>query len=128
LDNDGKWGRRSLLRGAAVLAGAAATAPLLGGGAASAATALAGSGDADALFKAGGPGAGHVTGLDAAEEAEPLHLDHAVRALQAPLAVLALLWGSSACVVVLRDLGLPRLMRSFSGSCGTPGSVRIGLS
>ncbi|MFI6392514.1 tetratricopeptide repeat protein [Nonomuraea sp. NPDC050540] len=46
---DGKWDRRSLLRGAAVVAGAAATAPLLGG----AATALAGSGDADALFKAG---------------------------------------------------------------------------
>ncbi|SEH00927.1 Tetratricopeptide repeat-containing protein [Nonomuraea solani] len=47
--NDGKWDRRSLLRGAAVVAGAAATAPLLGG----AAAALAGSGDADALFKAG---------------------------------------------------------------------------
>ncbi|MCG5213242.1 tetratricopeptide repeat protein [Streptosporangium soli] len=47
--NNGEWDRRSLLRGAAVLAGAAATAPLLGG----AATALAGSGDADALFKAG---------------------------------------------------------------------------
>jgi tetratricopeptide (TPR) repeat protein len=49
LVSDGEWDRRSLLRGAAVLAGAAATAPLLGG----AATALAGSGDADALFKAG---------------------------------------------------------------------------
>lgn len=47
--NDGKWDRRSLFRGAAVLAGAAATAPLLG----KAATALADSGDADALFKAG---------------------------------------------------------------------------
>lgn len=47
LVNDGVWDRRSLLRGAAVLAGAAATAPLLGG------AALAGSGDADALFKAG---------------------------------------------------------------------------
>ncbi len=47
--DDGEWDRRSLLRGAAVLAGAAATAPLLGG----AATALAGSADADALFKAG---------------------------------------------------------------------------
>ncbi|KAB8188116.1 tetratricopeptide repeat protein [Microbispora catharanthi] len=49
LVNDGEWDRRSVLRGAAVLAGAAATAPLFGG----AATALAGSGDADALFKAG---------------------------------------------------------------------------
>jgi tetratricopeptide (TPR) repeat protein len=47
--DDGKWDRRSLLRGAAVVAGAAATAPLLGG----AAMAQAGSGDADALFKAG---------------------------------------------------------------------------
>ncbi|MFC4008616.1 aspartyl protease family protein [Nonomuraea purpurea] len=47
--NDGEWDRRSVLRGAAVLAGAAATAPLLSG----AATAVAGSGDADALFKAG---------------------------------------------------------------------------
>ncbi|MBT2227711.1 tetratricopeptide repeat protein [Nonomuraea sp. NEAU-A123] len=47
--NDGKWNRRSLFRGAAVLAGAAAAAPLLG----KAATALADSGDADALFKAG---------------------------------------------------------------------------
>ncbi|MFI9554163.1 tetratricopeptide repeat protein [Nonomuraea endophytica] len=47
--DDGVWDRRSLLRGATVLAGAAAAAPLLGG----AATALAGSGDADALFKAG---------------------------------------------------------------------------
>ncbi|GAA2078574.1 tetratricopeptide repeat protein [Actinomadura alba] len=47
--DDGEWDRRSLLRGAAVVAGAAATAPLLGG----AATAQAGSGDADALFKAG---------------------------------------------------------------------------
>ncbi|MFI6639015.1 tetratricopeptide repeat protein [Streptomyces sp. NPDC050504] len=46
---DGKWDRRSLLRGAAVLAGAAAAAPLLDG----AATALSGGGDADALFKAG---------------------------------------------------------------------------
>ncbi|MFI7706549.1 aspartyl protease family protein [Nonomuraea sp. NPDC049480] len=47
---DGRqWDRRSVLRGAAVLAGAAATAPLLGG----AATALAGRADADALFKAG---------------------------------------------------------------------------
>jgi len=47
--NGGKWDRRSLLRGAAVLAGAAATTPLLGG----AATAQADSSDADALFKAG---------------------------------------------------------------------------
>jgi hypothetical protein len=47
--DDGEWGRRSLLRGAAVVAGAAATVPLLGG----AATAQAGSSDADALFKAG---------------------------------------------------------------------------
>ncbi|MGN9788173.1 aspartyl protease family protein [Nonomuraea sp. ZG12] len=47
--DDGDWDRRSLLRGAAVLAGAAATAPLSGG----AATARAGGGDADALFKAG---------------------------------------------------------------------------
>ncbi|MBB5074928.1 aspartyl protease family protein [Nonomuraea endophytica] len=47
--NDGKWDRRSLLRGATLLAGAAATAPLLGG----AGTALASGGDADALFKAG---------------------------------------------------------------------------
>ncbi|MEV0350931.1 aspartyl protease family protein [Nonomuraea sp. NPDC050680] len=47
--DDRQWDRRSLLRGAAVLTGAAAAAPLLGG----AATALAGSGDADALFKAG---------------------------------------------------------------------------
>jgi len=46
--DNGGWDRRSLLRGAAVVAGAAATAPLLG----STATALAG-GDADALFKAG---------------------------------------------------------------------------
>jgi Tetratricopeptide repeat/Aspartyl protease len=46
---DGRWERRSLLRGAAVVAGAAATAPLLG----KAATAHAGGGDADALFKAG---------------------------------------------------------------------------
>jgi tetratricopeptide (TPR) repeat protein len=47
--DDGEWGRRSLLRGAAVVAGAAATAPLLGG----AARAQAGGSDADALFKAG---------------------------------------------------------------------------
>ncbi|MBG6092469.1 tetratricopeptide repeat protein [Actinomadura viridis] len=47
--DDGGWDRRSLLRGAAVVAGAAATTPLLGG----AATAQARSGDADALFKAG---------------------------------------------------------------------------
>ncbi|GAA4097570.1 aspartyl protease family protein [Actinomadura miaoliensis] len=47
--HDGEWDRRSLLRGAAVVAGAAATAPLLG----RAATAHAGVGDADALFKAG---------------------------------------------------------------------------
>ncbi|MEU7858462.1 tetratricopeptide repeat protein [Nonomuraea sp. NPDC049141] len=46
---DGEWDRRSLLRGAAVVAGAVATGPMLGG----AATALAGSGEADALFKAG---------------------------------------------------------------------------
>ncbi|WP_433185799.1 tetratricopeptide repeat protein [Actinoallomurus sp. CA-150999] len=47
--NGGEWDRRSLLRGAAVVAGAAATAPLLG----KAATAHADSSDADALFKAG---------------------------------------------------------------------------
>lgn len=47
--NDGEWDRRSLLRGAAVVAGAAAAAPLLGG----AARAQAGGSDADALFKAG---------------------------------------------------------------------------
>ncbi|GAB3968632.1 hypothetical protein GCM10029978_038430 [Actinoallomurus acanthiterrae] len=47
--NGGEWDRRSLLRGAAVVAGAAAAAPLLGG----AARARAGGGDADALFKAG---------------------------------------------------------------------------
>jgi hypothetical protein len=47
--NDGEWDRRSLLRGAAVVAGAAATAPLLG----QAASAQADSSDADALFKAG---------------------------------------------------------------------------
>jgi tetratricopeptide (TPR) repeat protein len=46
---DGQWNRRSLLRGAAVLAGVAATVPLLEG----VATALAASDDADALFKAG---------------------------------------------------------------------------
>ncbi|WP_083983060.1 aspartyl protease family protein [Actinomadura hibisca] len=44
---DGSWNRRSLLRGAAVVAGAAATTPLLGK------TARANGGDADALFKAG---------------------------------------------------------------------------
>jgi hypothetical protein len=47
--DDGGWDRRSLLRAAAVLAGAAATAPLLG----EAAPAQAGGTDADALFKAG---------------------------------------------------------------------------
>ena len=47
--DDGEWGRRSLLRAAAVVAGSAASAPLLG----EAATAQAGSSDADALFKAG---------------------------------------------------------------------------
>jgi hypothetical protein len=47
--DEGQWDRRSLLRGAAVVAGAAAAAPLLGG----AARAQAGGGDADALFKAG---------------------------------------------------------------------------
>lgn len=45
----GGWDRRSLLRGAAVVAGAAATVPLLG----KAAAAQVGGGDADALFKAG---------------------------------------------------------------------------
>lgn len=49
MTDDGKWDRRSLLRGAAVLTGAAAAAPLLGG----TATALTGGGDADALFRAG---------------------------------------------------------------------------
>nr|BFE78651.1 hypothetical protein GCM10020093_012520 [Planobispora longispora] len=47
--DDRRWDRRSLLRGAAVVAGAAATAPLLG----EAVPALAGGGDADALFRAG---------------------------------------------------------------------------
>jgi tetratricopeptide (TPR) repeat protein len=47
--DDGEWDRRSLLRGAAVVAGAAAAAPLLGG----AARARADGDDADALFKAG---------------------------------------------------------------------------
>ncbi|MFG2005114.1 tetratricopeptide repeat protein [Spirillospora sp. NPDC048911] len=46
---DGEWDRRSLLRGAAVAAGAAATVPLLG----KAATAQTRGGDADALFRAG---------------------------------------------------------------------------
>ncbi len=45
----GAWDRRSLLRGAAVVAGAAGVAPLLGG----TARAQGGGGDADALFKAG---------------------------------------------------------------------------
>ncbi|WP_157430912.1 tetratricopeptide repeat protein [Actinomadura macra] len=45
----GAWERRSLLRGAAMVAGAAAAAPLLGG----AGKAHAGGGDADALFNAG---------------------------------------------------------------------------
>ncbi|MGW2161694.1 tetratricopeptide repeat protein [Nonomuraea sp. NPDC001699] len=49
MTDDGIWDRRSLFRGAAVLAGAAATAPLLE----SAAMAATGGGDADALFKAG---------------------------------------------------------------------------
>lgn len=49
MTNARKWERRSLLRGAAVVAGAAAAAPLLGG----TAMARAGGGDADALFKAG---------------------------------------------------------------------------
>lgn len=48
--NDGKWDRRSVLRGAAVMAGAAATAPLLGE---SAIAQVGPSSDADALFKAG---------------------------------------------------------------------------
>ncbi|WP_433462967.1 aspartyl protease family protein [Spirillospora sp. CA-128828] len=47
--DDRAWDRRSLLRGAAVVAGAAAAAPLLGG----TGTAQADGGDADALFKAG---------------------------------------------------------------------------
>jgi hypothetical protein len=47
--DDGAWDRRSLLRGAAAVAGAAAAAPLLGG----TAIAAPGSSDADALFKAG---------------------------------------------------------------------------
>ncbi|GAA4308452.1 hypothetical protein GCM10023178_16960 [Actinomadura luteofluorescens] len=47
--DNGELDRRSLIRGAAVVAGAAAAAPLLGG----AATARADGGDADALFKAG---------------------------------------------------------------------------
>ncbi|MEU4827226.1 tetratricopeptide repeat protein [Actinomadura sp. NPDC023710] len=48
MPDDGTWDRRSLLRGAAVVAGAAAAAPLLGGTARADAV-----GDADALFKAG---------------------------------------------------------------------------
>ncbi|WP_433474923.1 aspartyl protease family protein [Spirillospora sp. CA-142024] len=47
--DDGKWDRRSLLRGAAVVAGAVAATPLLG----KAAAAHADDSDADALFKAG---------------------------------------------------------------------------
>ncbi|HEX4818546.1 MAG TPA: tetratricopeptide repeat protein, partial [Nonomuraea sp.] len=47
--SDGEWNRCSVLRGAAVLAGAAATAPLLGGAAAARARGT----DADALFRAG---------------------------------------------------------------------------
>lgn len=46
--DDGRWDRRSLLQGAAVVAGAAAITPLVGGTAAARA-----GGDADALFKAG---------------------------------------------------------------------------
>ncbi|MGW3772825.1 tetratricopeptide repeat protein [Actinomadura verrucosospora] len=46
---DGSWDRRSLLRGAAVVAGAAAATPLLG----KTARAHADGSDADALFKAG---------------------------------------------------------------------------
>ncbi|TYC12445.1 tetratricopeptide repeat protein [Actinomadura syzygii] len=46
---DRGWDRRSVLRGAAVVAGAAATGPLLGG----TGTARAEGGDADALFRAG---------------------------------------------------------------------------
>ena len=50
LANDGNWDRRSVLRAAAVMAGTAATAPLLG----ESALAQAGlSSDANALFKAG---------------------------------------------------------------------------
>jgi tetratricopeptide (TPR) repeat protein len=50
LPSEGKWDRRSALRAAAVMAGAAAAAPLVGGPA----MAQAGSGgDANALFKAG---------------------------------------------------------------------------
>jgi tetratricopeptide (TPR) repeat protein len=58
--DDREWNRRSLLRGAAVVTGAAAAASLLGetaraqaGGNDAAMAAQAGSGDADALFKAG---------------------------------------------------------------------------
>ncbi|HEV3362197.1 MAG TPA: aspartyl protease family protein [Pseudonocardiaceae bacterium] len=47
--NERELDRRSLLRGAAAVAGAAVAAPLLGG----VASAQAGGGDADALFKAG---------------------------------------------------------------------------
>ncbi|MFC0041415.1 tetratricopeptide repeat protein [Actinomadura rayongensis] len=49
MTNDREWGRRALLRGAAVVAGAAATAPLLG----RTGTAHADDTAADALFKAG---------------------------------------------------------------------------
>ncbi|WP_412515792.1 aspartyl protease family protein [Actinomadura madurae] len=49
MTDDGEWDRRSVLRGAAVVAGAAAAVPLLG----EAATARTGTDDADALFKAG---------------------------------------------------------------------------
>src|SRR5918997_3337232 len=50
LANNGQWDRRAVLRAVAGMAGAAATAPLLG----ESATAQTGpSSDADALFKAG---------------------------------------------------------------------------
>ena len=50
LATEGRWDRRSVLRAVAVVAGAAATAPLLG----ESAMAQAGpSSDADALFEAG---------------------------------------------------------------------------
>jgi tetratricopeptide (TPR) repeat protein len=50
LANDGHWDRRAVLRAAAVMAGAAVTAPLLG---VSAIEQAGPSSDADALFKAG---------------------------------------------------------------------------
>lgn len=49
MTSEGSWDRRSVLRGAAAVAGGAAAMPLLGGTAA----ARTGIEDADALFKSG---------------------------------------------------------------------------